>query len=411
MSSELTKDRLDELAKRFGDGFYLLDSDVFEYNYLRLSKSFNNYYKKFNIAYSYKTNYIPKLVKIVNRLGGYAEVVSDMELEIALKSGVDYNRIIWNGPIKNLAKVEEVLLNGGTVNIDSVQEAFNISEIARNHNNNKLNVGIRCNYEVGDGVLSRFGIDTESGDFDLVMGIIASNSNLHLNGLQVHFAKRLPKYWDKRTEEILKLYDRVKNQYNIKLERIDIGGGMYGSMPESLRKQLNIKEITYEDYAVRAAKTFSSHFKNEKDAPELIVEPGSALAGNCMRFVCKIETIKEVRGKAFATVYGSQKNISMTGINPPIEIVSSGNAGEEYEKMDIVGYTCIEGDIIQKDFKGRMAVGDYVVVNNCGSYSIVMKPPFILPNFPIIDISEKEVEVIKRAESFDDLLKSYSYSC
>lgn len=408
MSSELTKDKLDELAKKFGDGFYLLDSDVFEDNYLRLSESFKNYYKIFNIAYSYKTNYIPKLVKIVDRLGGYAEVVSDMELEIALKSGVDYHSIIWNGPIKNLIKVEEVLLHGGTVNIDCIQEAHTISELAKRNSKQHFNVGIRCNYDVGDGVLSRFGIDVKSRDFDSAIEIMANASNIQLNGLHVHFAKRLPKYWGKRTEEILKLYDRLKSQYNIKIERIDIGGGMYGSMPESLRNQLDIDEITYEDYSVRAAKTFSNHFKDEKDAPELIVEPGSALAGNCMRFVCRIETIKEVRGKAFATVYGSQKNISMTDINPPIEIVSSGNEQKEYENLDIVGYTCIEGDIIQKNHNGKIAVGDYVVVSNCGSYSVVMKPPFILPNFPIIDISGKEVEIVKRAESVDDLLNSYS---
>ena len=57
-------------------------------------------------------------------------------------------------------------------------------------------------------------------------------------------------------------------------------------------------------------------------------------------------------------------------------------------------------------FKRTIAVhwrGDFIVISNCGSYSIVMKPPFILPNFPVLDIDGDEVEVIKRAESFDDL--------
>ena len=50
-----------------------------------------------------------------------------------------------------------------------------------------------------------------------------------------------------------------------------------------------------------------------------------------------------------------------------------------------------------------------IVISNCGSYSLVMKPPFILPNFPILDISEGETEVIKRGETFDDLFHTFYY--
>jgi diaminopimelate decarboxylase len=38
-----------------------------------------------------------------------------------------------------------------------------------------------------------------------------------------------------------------------------------------------------------------------------------------------------------------------------------------------------------------------------------MKPPFILPNFPVLDINGETVEVIKRAETFDDLFHTFSF--
>lgn len=91
---------IDALRKEYGDAFYLLDSEQFRNNFLELRDAFRSIYPNFNIAYSYKTNYTPKFCKIVNELGGYAEVVSEMELEIALRVGVEPNRIIWNGPIK-----------------------------------------------------------------------------------------------------------------------------------------------------------------------------------------------------------------------------------------------------------------------------------------------------------------------
>lgn len=409
MPKTLTTELLNSLSERFGNAFYLLESGSFEQNYRELTEAFKSYYPKFNIAYSYKTNYIPKLVQIVNRLGGYAEVVSDMELEIALRSGVAPSRIIWNGPVKNEKKVKELLLTGGTVNIDSIYEMESIREIAQAHPNHRLNVGVRLNYDVGDGVLSRFGFDVDGEDFDKVISFIVTTPNLHLINLQAHFAKRAPEYWTARAEGMLKAYDRVVSEYGLKPERLDIGGGIYGKMPESLRSQLGIGEVTYNNYASRAAKLFADHFKDDPDAPWLFIEPGSAVAGDCMRFVSRIETIKTVRGKTIATVIGSQKNISMSGINPPMEVVAGGQDQVAVEDTDIVGFTCIEGDVLQKDYSGPLAIGDYIVIGNCGSYSLVMKPPFILPNFPVLDINGENIEVIKRAETFDDLFHTFSF--
>ena len=109
---------ISDLRNKYGDAFYLLDSEQFRKNFLELKATFEEIYPNFNIAYSYKTNYTPKFCKIVNELGGYAEVVSEMEAELAIRCGVNPKRIIWNGPIKNLKKLEEYLLLGVTVNID-----------------------------------------------------------------------------------------------------------------------------------------------------------------------------------------------------------------------------------------------------------------------------------------------------
>lgn len=407
---KLTIEILDSLSDRFGSAFYLLESDIFEKNYKELTTAFKSYYPKFNIAYSYKTNYTPKLVQIVNRLGGYAEIVSDMEMEIALKSGVESKHIIWNGPIKNEKKVEELLLMGGTVNIDSVYELDYLRKISESYPTHIFNVGIRCNYNVGDGILSRFGFDVDSKDFDIILQFIKSTSNVKLISLQAHFAKRIPEYWMARTEGMLRIYDMVVKNYGLKPEYLDLGGGIFGKMPDSLRFQLGIGNITYDDYASKAAKVFAEHFKDIDSAPFLFIEPGSAIVGDCMRFVSKIATIKTVKNKTIATATGSQKNISMSNVNPPMEIISGSTKKNEYKNVDIAGFTCIESDFLYKGYSGPLAVGDYIVIENCGSYSLVMKPPFILPNFAVIDISNLDnVEVIKRAECFDDLFHTFLF--
>jgi diaminopimelate decarboxylase len=55
-------------------------------------------------------------------------------------------------------------------------------------------------------------------------------------------------------------------------------------------------------------------------------------------------------------------------------------------------------------------VGDLVVFDNVGSYSVVLKPPFILPNFPIIEWDGENTRVVKRKETFEDLFKTYVFS-
>jgi diaminopimelate decarboxylase len=405
----LSFDELKKLSEEYGDAFYLLDSDVFENNYKKLTEAFKKYYSEFNIAYSYKTNYTPKLCKIVNGFGGFAEVVSDMEMEIALKCGVSPEKIIWNGPVKNYGKVKELLLAGGIVNIDSSDEFNFIKSIAESLKDKKINIGLRCNYDVGDAVVSRFGLDVESDEFESILANLTSNQNINLAMLQVHYAKRNPEFWSARTKGILDVYDKIAEKYGLKPNLIDLGGGIYGNMPESLKIQLGVKNISFEDYAEKSAKLFAEKFQDSNGKPVLLVEPGSALAGDSMRYICQVKSIKTVRGKTFATVSGSQKNISMSGVNPPIEVFSSGKNQTDYSDLNIVGYTCIEGDVLQKDYCGKLAVGDFVVVRNCGSYSVVMKPPFIFPNVPIIDISGEGFELIKRAETFDDLFKTFQF--
>lgn len=401
----INKNVIGNLRKVYGDAFYLLDSEQFVKNFNEIKDAFAKIYPKFNVAYSYKTNYTPKFCKLIKQLGGYAEVVSEMELEIAKRVGCKSSQIIWNGPIKNMPLMEEFLLFGGTVNIDSKEELEEIKLLSLRHKENVLNVGIRCNYDVNDGVISRFGFDINGNDFQDAIDFVTTTNNVRLINFQCHFAKRQLDYWPARAKGMIDLIDRL----GIIPECIDIGGGLYGKMAPSLKAQFTSQIPTYQEYAESVAHIFADYFADKEKKPELLIEPGSAIVGDCMRFVGTVKTIKDIRGKKFATILGSQKNISMSGVNPPMEVISMGEPQEDYHDLDFVGYTCIEGDVIYHNYSGKLAHEDAVVISNCGSYSLVMKPPFILPNFPVLDICSGEVEVVKRGESFDDLFQTFNF--
>lgn len=403
----MTAESLKQLSDRVGDAFYMLDSKQFRQNFAELKAEFSKIYPDFNIAYSYKTNYTPKLCRIANELGGFAEVVSDMEMEIALRIGVEPKKIIWNGPYKNAKKVEQLLVMGGTVNIDSAYEIDLVADIADRYPNHKLNIGIRCNFDVGDGVVSRFGFDIESDDFKKALALLEVHKNLYLIGLQCHFATRRLETWRPRAEGMLALIDKL----GIVPEHIDLGGGLFGKMADSLKAQFDSEIPTYRQYAEAVAPVFAEHFKHTTKKPLLLIEPGSALVGDCMKFASRVVNIKKVRGKAIATLLGSIYNINPTlnKKNPPIEIFAMGEGQKEYSDLDFGGFTCIESDYLYRHYDGKLAKGDMVVFGNVGSYSVVLKPPFILPNFPVIDVSEGQVEMIKCGETFDDLFHTFSF--
>jgi diaminopimelate decarboxylase len=232
-----------------------------------------------------------------------------------------------------------------------------------------------------------------------------TTENVKLINFQCHFAKRQIAYWPARAQGMVNLIDRL----GIVPERIDIGGGLFGKMADSLKAQFGCEIPDYQAYAKAAAQVFADYFKDKEVKPELLIEPGSAVVGDCMMFVGTVKTIKNIRGKWIATVLGSQKNINMTGINPPLEVVPMGEEQKEYNDLDFAGYTCIEGDVLYHNYTGKLAHQDAIVISNCGSYSLVMKPPFILPNFPVFDISEGKIEVIKRQEPFDDLFHTFNF--
>ena len=406
---ELNYNILNDISRNHGDAFYLLDTEQFELNFHELLKAFRKFYPETYIAYSYKTNYTPRLCRMVEDMGGYAEVVSDMELEIAQRIGVPYSKVHFNGPVKNNEAVREVILGGGIVNLDDYVEVPVITELAAQHPDMIINVGLRCNFQINDGTLSRFGFDVEKKEFRELVEHLNGIGNIRIAGLHCHFASRRGETWKPRAEGMCRLADELCPELP---DHVDLGGGLFGKMKNSLKAQFGMHIPTYKEYAQEAAATIAQHFSSCEKQPKLFIEPGSALVGDAMRFAARVKSIKDIRGKKIATLMGSIYNINPTlnKKNPPLTVMHDETLPtSEYADLDFAGFTCIESDYLYRGYSGPLSLGDFVVFENVGSYSVVLKPPFILPNFPILELREGRTSVIKRQETFDDLFHTYTF--
>jgi len=69
----------------------------------------------------------------------------------------------------------------------------------------------------------------------------------------------------------------------------------------------------------------------------------------------------------------------------------------------------MEDDYLYKNYYGWLYKGDFLVFDNVGSYSIVYKPPFILPNVPIIVLNGLDYIIVKEAETFNYIFQTYKF--
>lgn len=411
---QLTPQLLEALGAAHGDAFYLLDSARFRDNFLELLAAFTRIYPNTRIAYSYKTNYTPLLCRLVDRLGGSAEVVSEMEYALATRLGVRGKDIYCNGPYKQERFLREALLNGAHVNVDSLQELHTIMGLARHFPEQIFSLGLRCNFDIGSDKTSRFGLDCEGEEFSTALALLNAAKNLRLGGLHCHFPYRDLTSFRARARGMKALIRRLCLP---DLRYVSFGGGYFGRIPPALAAAMDAAPPSFPEYAAILATTMLEQFGPAADV-QLIIEPGSALVADAMWLVARVVSTKCVRGRHIATLAASTFNInpSAKGVQRPIEIVSpcaqdvvADTAARDDALWDLVGYTCIEDDCLYVGYKGPLHVGDFVVFSNVGSYSVVFKPPFILPNIPVLDISGSNPVSVKRQETFDDVFQSFSF--
>jgi diaminopimelate decarboxylase len=409
----LSWETLRELERRYGEAFFVLDLPAFRRNYNEFLDAFRAIYPRSRIAYSYKTNYIPRLCREVDRMGGYAEVVSGMEYDLALRVGVDPTRIIFNGPYKREDDLERSLLAGSIVNLDAEYEVAALEAIARRHPGARLTVGLRCNFALDDLRSSRFGFDAEGDAIAEIFERLGRIDNCVVAGLHCHVSsgQRSVASYAERTRRLLDLSARCFRHGAPRF--IDIGGGYFSKMSPELRSQFSCPVPSYREYAAAVASEVAAAFPDA--APELILEPGAAITTDVMRFVAKVIARKRVRTRQIALVAGSIHNIKPTLHEKqlPMRVVRASAGGFEHADegpVDIVGYTCMEHDCLYRDCKEAVRPGDFVVFESVGAYTVVMKPPFIQPAPAILVDEGGSFAVAKRQERCDDLFAAYSFS-
>lgn len=387
--------------------FYLFDEEGFRDNIARLLSAFRAYWPEYTPAYSFKTNYSPAICTPARECGCLAEVVSDMEYTLAKRLGYRDNEIIYNGPYKGRLS-EELFLGGGFLNLDSYDETLRICALAASYPKKTFSVGLRIHLDLGAGFVSRFGMEVDSDELRNSIKAIKSCPNLKLGGLHCHIkAPRDPESWHRRAEVMIAAADRYIDGVP---EYFSLGSGMVPGRYDQTAEEYAEFKPSWKDFAEALFAPFTARYGRSGRRPRIFTEPGRALITRYVSLFAKVDNIKQVQGRVLATTDGSFQNMGemCTMARVPVRRYPAGDGGAYYDKLDIMGYTCLEQDVMYPAYAGNLAVGDILEFPNVGGYSIVYKPQFMIPQCAMYAKQpDGSLRTLMRAETFDDVFSRF----
>lgn len=380
--------------------FYLIDVPRLREKFALFRDAFAHRFPRLVVGYSYKTNTLPFIARVLHELGAYAEVVSPLEFELAKTLGVADARIIVNGPGKRADFLARALEGGSLVNLDSRDEVRSVVEWRRRRGGGPCAVGLRVNLRIPETApprRSRFGIPVDGGE------LAAAAHELREVGVDVvalhgHITSRERRleYWRMQARELACAADAIGRD---SLRILDVGGGFGFAPPE-----LGLNLPSFCDYAGALREELSAGFPR-LDEMTLIAEPGIGLVGDCMSCFAPVLSVKRIGGRTIAVVDASVQTVKPSKHKQNLlTTVLDADFHPKHaapEACDVVGYTCLEDDVIAIDhLLPAIAVGDVLRFDNVGAYTSGFKPQFIRARPPSYAWDGRSTVLVRREESF-----------
>jgi diaminopimelate decarboxylase len=389
----------------FGSPLYVVLESVLRDSFRDVKAAFEGQGIPHSIAYSVKTNYLTEICRILREEGALAEIVSGFEWEVARHSGFCKEELVFNGPYKTPAELDE-LAGIARINAESLDEIEAINAIGKNREQT-ISLGLRVNMRIGNTAWSRFGFSLESGEFDEAVSRIAKLESVSLRGIHTHIGTNIPRpdafreAAERLSEEALRL---MENGH--KIEYIDLGGGFGAEGAEPTEEVYDRWEVPpMEDFAAAIATPLRNHF-SESERPLLIIEPGRAIVSRAGVLLTSVVSRKGTADRVALTVDGGINLLpSAYYMKHRIENLSRPQGPQVI--ADVWGPLCMHLDCLGRDVVlARPEAGDILIVYDTGAYDFCQSTQFIRLRPAVVVIQEDGTpRLVRRAEMPDDVLR------
>jgi diaminopimelate decarboxylase len=394
------------LVAEYGSPLFVYSEAMIKQKHAELMDAFSLRYPKVQHAWSYKTNYLKAICSCFHQLGSWAEVVSSMEYEMAKRLGTNPAHIIFNGPSKPYHALKSALSDGAMVNIDNMEEIYEIEKIA-SECNITVACGIRLNMSLGTYVSwDRFGLSLDSGHAYQAVKRAVAGRKIKITGLHTHIGTFImdPELYRIAVRKVIEFAHLIKKDFGIQIQTINMGGG-FASKIKLKGSYLSADSVPrFDRYAEAICEELLSAFPSEA-LPLLILESGRAMIDEAGSLIATVSATKRLGDGTRSLVMDAGVNLLFTSFWYDFEMVPVIDRGSALEDHIIYGPLCMQIDVIMPTLKiPYLEKGDQVVIRPVGAYNNTQWMQFIQyrPNVVMIGKNGK-ISLIRKAEDLDYL--------
>jgi diaminopimelate decarboxylase len=364
--------------------------DRVEQNILRAREILSPFGWQNNIFYSYKTNPVADVLRVLHECGAGAEVISERELAMAIDLNVPPDRIIFNGIYKSPAALDiAVRRNIRSINIDSPQELDIIRSISGGSTHS---LGLRVRPSVG--WQGQFGYPISDGSAYAMAENIISGGKFKIGIIHFHLGGNLKfDVYRRAIDEVVAFVDKINKSLGTDVKAIDVGGGFPGREMRMLTLweqgwlRLWGSPWPFEgkgfDDGFDVLSMVARYFDHQRkafnlDHLEMLVEPGRLITGDAQVLAVKVTGIRRSSGKNYAVVDGGRVGAAGPLVGETRKAFVLGKESEKRDELyDIVGPTCMPWDRLFAGIKlPKLDIDDILVIEGAGAYFVPMETEF-----------------------------------
>ncbi|MFZ1747843.1 MAG: diaminopimelate decarboxylase [Nitrospirales bacterium] len=384
------------------------------YSHRTLIRHFHAFDQAFNaiphiVAFAMKANSNLTVLRLLAKEGCGADIVSGGELFRALTAGMAPNKIVFAGVGKSKEEIQYALKSDILMfNVESPGELQQINEVAGSMGL-RAKVALRINPDIDPKThpyistglkKSKFGIGAERAleEFDAAGNL----PHIEVVGVHSHIGSQLTQVtpFVDALKKAIALIQTLQAK-GVHIQYLNIGGGL---------------GITYSDETPPHPKELAEAISPllQSVSCQIIMEPGRSIVGNAGILVTKVLYNKESADKHFVIVDAAMNDLlrpSLYDAHHDIQPVLK-KESSAVNTVDVVGPICESGDFLAKDRKmPHSQPGDLLAVMSAGAYGFTMASNYnSRPRVPEVLVKGKDITVIRKRESYEDLIRGETIS-
>lgn len=309
------------------------------------------------VLYALKACYRPPVLKTLRELGAGAEVMTEMEYDLALAAGFRAEDVLVNGLGRTPDFLSRLTREGARIVLDTWDEFETVRALGK-----PARLGVRLAPELPTrepyGRPSKLGLTANSAQFQAILRHCAESPELQLELLHLHAASG-----QTNSDLFLDLLEQLPlESFSI----LDLGGGWESAS----------------DVEDGELQRLAAGVKRRWPEVELWLEPGRALVNGAALVVTTVRACKTSRGRNYL-VLDAPTSTLMPHKEATYRLLHP-QPGTTFQADLVDGITSLTSTIkADLGFAERPQVGQRLVLGECGAYTSAMAQFWAFPPIPV----------------------------